>query len=376
MRRVAETVRAVRDHRTEGGRDAQSCSVVEHPTTSGDTIVLALRRRRSVLAALDVGLVVAAVLTIAGPTGPSGGTACARQAQSAALRHADGDLLGADEEADHDGCLPGAQADPEGSTDAPAPAEDLESQDASVDEHSPGGAQVAAPPTSSPEETTSSALQPTHVVTQPQDQHVTEGQPVDVRVGYHPSGPGRRLTQTSADDGETWDEVDSATFSGPAAPGTSLVARWRPVATAAYDDLLVRVVIAVDGEEALASEAARIAVDPLLPVVAEHPQPVVVFEGGRVEVRTAHTGTTFPTTVRWQRWADGGHGWDDLPGENTSTLVLAPATTYMTGWRLRAVHTNAAGSTVTDAATVTVHEVAPRASVTVVPWVRLVHRLG
>lgn len=214
----------------------------------------------------------------------------------------------------------------------------------------------------------------THFLSYPADQHVSEGEIFSLVWRFHASGPGRRLVQLSDDEGETWTTHTVGSFAGPAAPGAHFVVPWRPVATAEHDGQLVRMVLVVDGEET-ASETARLTVDPVPPVVEVHPDSRRVIEGTRVELVTRHSGTTFPTTVRWQLSTDGGATWDDVEGETEATLTLSTATLDMDGWQLRAVHTNAAGSAVSDTAILTVHPRPPRATVTVSPAVRVVDRL-
>lgn len=215
----------------------------------------------------------------------------------------------------------------------------------------------------------------TQFLSHPSDQHVNEGDSFSLTWRYHASGTGRRVLQGSDDEGETWKALSSGTFSGPAAPGTHFSVGWGPLATAEYDGRLVRAVLRVEGEEEVISETTRLTVGPVTPVVEVHPASTTVIEGNRVELVTAHTGTTFPTTVQWQRSTDGGETWADVEGEAGSTLTLATTTLEMDGWQLRAVHTNAAGSAVTDAATLTVHPVPPQATVSIIPTVRLVDQL-
>lgn len=89
------------------------------------------------------------------------------------------------------------------------------------------------------------------------------------------------------------------------------------------------------------------------PVVATHPADVQVEAGEDATFAAAATGSPAPS-VRWQtRLRDVGD-WVDVPDATATSLRISAAPESATGTRYRAVFTNSAGETPTDAATLTV----------------------
>ncbi|MBO3084404.1 glycoside hydrolase family 9 protein [Cellulomonas sp. zg-ZUI188] len=98
------------------------------------------------------------------------------------------------------------------------------------------------------------------------------------------------------------------------------------------------------------TETAQLTVAQSAPVVTKHPAPVRAKLGTSVTFSAAATGYPAPT-VRWQvRWF--GSPWVTVPGATSSTLTFR-ATLLGIGTEYRAVYTNAAGSTATNPARLT-----------------------
>lgn len=92
-----------------------------------------------------------------------------------------------------------------------------------------------------------------------------------------------------------------------------------------------------------------------LPSVLEQPTDTIVDVGNDAVFTTSVSGHGVST--QWQVWADGDNppvatssAWSDIDGATGTTLRVEATTPEMTRWRYRAVHTNAAGSVVTDPA--------------------------
>jgi hypothetical protein len=76
---------------------------------------------------------------------------------------------------------------------------------------------------------------------------------------------------------------------------------------------------------------------------------------------TANASGTLTPTVQWQVSTNKGVSWVNDAGATSTSLTTAPLTTTESGWEVRAVFTNAAGTATTSAATITVlKDVAPK----------------
>ena len=97
-----------------------------------------------------------------------------------------------------------------------------------------------------------------------------------------------------------------------------------------------------------------------VPVITTQPANQTVNAGQNATFTAAANGTPVPT-VQWQVSTDGGHTFSNLTdggnisGSNTVTLTITAATATQNGSQYQAVFTNSAGSTPTNAATLTVH---------------------
>ena len=99
------------------------------------------------------------------------------------------------------------------------------------------------------------------------------------------------------------------------------------------------------------SAAATLTVNSI-PSVTTQPSDTTVIAGGIVSMSATASGTPTPS-VQWQLFKANQPNWIDIPGA-TSTTYSFTATLNDSGNQYRAVFTNAAASTLSEAATLTV----------------------
>jgi alpha-tubulin suppressor-like RCC1 family protein len=100
------------------------------------------------------------------------------------------------------------------------------------------------------------------------------------------------------------------------------------------------------------SEAATLGVH-TLPAVTEQPAGITVEVGQSATFEAAASG--FPTpTVQWEVSSDGASTWSPVAGADEDQLTIADAQTSESGDQYRAVFTNAGGTAISEAATLTV----------------------
>ena len=181
---------------------------------------------------------------------------------------------------------------------------------------------------------------PPTITTQPIDQTANDGQPVTFSAAASGSPVPTAKWQQSPDGGTTWSDV-------PGAASTSLVF----TATASLSGYWYRAVFS-NGLGTATSVAATLTVN-TPPTITTQPIDQAVNDGQQVIFSAAASGSPVPT-VKWQESRDGGTTWNDVPGA-TSTGLVFTAAAPQTGYRYRAVFTNAAGAVTTNAATLTVN---------------------
>jgi len=106
------------------------------------------------------------------------------------------------------------------------------------------------------------------------------------------------------------------------------------------------------------SEPATLSVAVAPPVVTQHPADRSATEGGSAAFTAAYGGTDAPTTAQWQVSGDGTT-FADVPGATAPALVLDDLRRDQDGERYRVRFTNAAGSALSDPATLTVTPARP-----------------
>jgi hypothetical protein len=115
-----------------------------------------------------------------------------------------------------------------------------------------------------------------------------------------------------------------------------------------------------DGFYAEASITYTVVVPNVAPTVTLNPVTQTGYAGTTLTFTANASGTPTPT-VQWQVSTNKGESWVNDAGATSTSLTTAPLTTTESGWEVRAVFTNAAGTATTSAATITVlKDVAPK----------------
>ncbi|HEY6472880.1 MAG TPA: hypothetical protein VIY26_08315 [Acidimicrobiales bacterium] len=117
-----------------------------------------------------------------------------------------------------------------------------------------------------------------------------------------------------------------------------------------------------DGLSGQASISYTVVSPNVAPAITSNPVSQTGYVGTTLTFTASASGTPTPS-VQWQVSTDKGASWANYTGSGaTSTSVTsASLTTSETGWKVRAVFTNVAGTATTSAATITVlKDVAPR----------------
>ncbi len=91
------------------------------------------------------------------------------------------------------------------------------------------------------------------------------------------------------------------------------------------------------------------------PEVTKQPQSVTVQEGENATFEATASGTPAPT-VQWQMSSNGGTTFSSIKEATSNQLVIAKATSSLSGHEYRAIFNNAAGKVTTEAATLTVQK--------------------
>jgi sugar lactone lactonase YvrE len=160
--------------------------------------------------------------------------------------------------------------------------------------------------------------------------------------------------QVSSDRGVSWYDLgNTETYSGVLTATLNV-----SVASVSMDGLRYRCRVANDSGSAT-SNAAVLTVG-LVPSISAQPQSGTVIEGGNACFTVGTSGTPAPT-LQWQVSTDAGASWTNLAsggvysGVATSTLNITGATAAMRGYQYRCAGTNALGSVLSNAATLTVN---------------------
>lgn len=121
--------------------------------------------------------------------------------------------------------------------------------------------------------------------------------------------------------------------------------------TTAFEGREYRAVFTNAGGSAT-TEAAVLHVD-VAPGVSKQPVSTTVEAGSPATFVVVLTGVPTPS-VQWERSTNAGVSWSPLEGATSTTLTIPSTSVSETGYLIRAVATNAAGSVTTSAATLTV----------------------
>jgi hypothetical protein len=186
---------------------------------------------------------------------------------------------------------------------------------------------------------------PPEVTTHPDDAVAAVGGTASFTVAAAGTPPLSVRWQYSKDDGLSWsnsteESATSWTFTTPTLAITHDGYRYRAVTSNAYGEVV--------------SDSARLTVG-VAPVVTRHPDDAVVAVGDGASFTVAAEGAA-PLSVRWQYSTDDGKSWSNSNESSARswTLLLAGRTLSHSGYRYRAVISNAYGEVVSDSARLTV----------------------
>jgi alpha-tubulin suppressor-like RCC1 family protein len=149
--------------------------------------------------------------------------------------------------------------------------------------------------------------------------------------------------ERSTNGGVSWSQISGATSS----PLTIASA------TTAEDGYQFRAVFKNTAGEAI-SKAATLTVRKA-PAVTKQPTSVTVEEGQNAVFEASASGHPNPT-VQWQTSSNGGATWTNVAGATSEQLTITNAKTSSSGQQYRAVFKNAAGTAMSQAATLTVRK--------------------
>ncbi len=187
------------------------------------------------------------------------------------------------------------------------------------------------------------------LATQPTSQSATVGAPVSFSV----SASGTDLSyqwQRSTDSAATWSNLTLASSSTYAIAAVD----------ASMNGHQFRVVVRAGSVEVTSSAATLTVSAPVAPAISVQPASATITAGGAASFSVTASGTNL--SYRWQGSSDAS--WlDVVPGSSSATLALSGLTVADSGRRFRVIVSNAGGSVVSDAATLTVNPVGQAPSV-------------
>ena len=175
------------------------------------------------------------------------------------------------------------------------------------------------------------------ITTQPTSQSVLIGNTVTFTAGAN--GATSDIWQSSPD-GTTWTDISGATSTS-----------YSFTVTAANNGMQYRCVF-TNANGSTPTNAATLTALTAIPTITTNPISQNVNAGGTVNLIAAASGTPTPT-VQWQISTDSGTTFTNIGGATSPTYSFT-ANEGMTGDQFRAVFTNSAGGTNTNAATITV----------------------
>jgi len=190
--------------------------------------------------------------------------------------------------------------------------------------------------------TTSSALSPPTITTQPGNQTVTAGQTATFTAAATGSPTPTVQWQVSTDSGATFGNVSGATST------TLSFAVASSQNTNQY-----RAIFTNSAGTATTTAAALTVNSPTQPTITTQPANQTVTAGQTATFTAAATGSPTPT-VQWQVSTDSGVTFGNVSGATSTTLSFAAASSQ-NGNQYRAVFTNSVGPATTAAATLTVN---------------------
>ncbi len=178
------------------------------------------------------------------------------------------------------------------------------------------------------------------VTQQPLGQTVTAGAAVTFNAAASGSPTPSVKWQVSTDFGSTFNDIAGATSTS-----------YTFTASQGQNGYEYRAVFSNGVGTAAITNPASLIVQSV-PQITAQPSSTTVSAGTIASFSASATGVPAPT-IQWQFSTDGGNTWSNAPGQ-TSNSYSFTALQGQNGSRYRAVFTNAAGSTATSAATLTV----------------------
>ncbi len=178
------------------------------------------------------------------------------------------------------------------------------------------------------------------ITLQPTDQTVNAGQPVSFGAGASTETTPTAQWQVSFDHGTTWINAPGATSATLNAVASPFVNGWE-----------VRAVF-TNPIGSATTNPATLTVVTSPPAITQQPVSQTVPAGQSVTFSSAATGIPNPT-VQWQVSVNGGATWLNAAGL-TSPSFSGVAIPFVNHWQFRAVYSNAAGTAITNPATITV----------------------
>jgi alpha-tubulin suppressor-like RCC1 family protein len=179
------------------------------------------------------------------------------------------------------------------------------------------------------------------ILTQPLSTTVTEGQPATFNSTAEGNPSPTVQWELSTDGGTTWATVPGATSHELEIPATTPSENGYE-----YRALYTNVAASVT------TNVAKLTVQ-AIPVLTAQPESSTVAAGGTAVFEAAATGSPAPT-VQWELSLNEGASWSPLSGATTGKLTVSGAQLSQNGNEYRAVFHNSAGTTPSDAATLTV----------------------
>jgi acetyl esterase/lipase len=181
------------------------------------------------------------------------------------------------------------------------------------------------------------------VTTQPASQTVYSGQTATFSAAASGTPAPSTQWQLSVNDGTSWLTIGGAT-SGTLTTGvvSTAVSGWQ-----------LRAVFTSPAGIVSSNPATLTVLASAPPVVTTQPVSQTVAAGQTATFTVAASGTPAPST-QWQLSLNSGASWLTVGGATSPSLTTGVVSTAASGWQLRAVVTNAAGTVVTNPAILTV----------------------
>ena len=184
--------------------------------------------------------------------------------------------------------------------------------------------------------------QPPHIVSAPSDETVLVGKTATFTAKASGAPPPTVQWQVSSNGGATFQNIAGATSGTLTVQNATLVEsgnRYRAVFT--------------NKAGSATTSAATLTVQSI-PTVATQPKDQTALAGETATFTAAATGTP-PPTVQWEVSTNNGASFKPLAGATSATLKIENAAISVPSYKYRAVFSNAAGTTTSEPATLTVH---------------------